>query len=88
MCTKFRNNLLDKTTQKCLLSVGELNNGEHFQLRRNGKWYTVHCQVISKPSDEIFDKMSYTLAVSGRKMYVFDDRETGHHLPLHIGAYY
>ncbi len=61
-----------------MLIAGDLMRGEHFQLRKNGKYYTVHCQVMSSPihdSNE-FDRMQYTLAVSSGKMYVFDTERT------------
>lgn len=56
-----------------MLVAGDLENGSHFQLKKGGKIFTVHCQVLSKYSDKKeFDRMHYTIATDGKKLHVFD----------------
>lgn len=54
------------------VELSSLNHGDNFQIKENGKWYTVHCQAISKPHDTRFDREHYTIAVCNGKRYVFD----------------
>lgn len=63
------------TDANTVLAAGDLKNGEHFKLRKGGKWFTVHCQAMSKPTDKDgdFDRMHYTIATDGKKLHVFDD---------------
>ncbi len=57
------------------LVAGHLNQHDHFQIKKNGKWYTVHAQVIQIMNDGCTIEGRgdfYTIAVCGRKMYAFD----------------
>ena len=50
----------------------DLRIGDSFQLKKDGKYYTVHCHVCSLPDDQHFDRMNYTLATDGSRLSVFD----------------
>lgn len=54
--------------------AGDLSKHDHFRIRKNGRWFTVHAQVIEYFNDN--DSNSgrgefYVIAVSSGKMYVF-----------------
>lgn len=54
--------------------AGDLSKHDHFRIRKNGRWFTVHAQVIEYFNDENSNKGRgefYTIAVSKRKMFVF-----------------
>jgi len=55
--------------------AGHLNLHDHFQIRKNGKWYTVHAQVVQVMNDgntNLGRGDFFTIAVCGKKMYAFD----------------
>lgn len=55
--------------------AGNLNVHDHFQIRKNGKWYTVHAQAIQTFNDGDTNTgrgAFFTIAVCKRKMYAFD----------------
>lgn len=57
------------------MRVGDLSKHDHFQIRKNGKWFTVHAHVIEYFNDNDTNTGRgefYVIAVSNRKMYVFD----------------
>lgn len=59
---------------KPVLVVGHLEKGQHFQIRKNGKWYTVHAQVIEQMNDGDSNTGRgdfFTIAVSNGRMYAF-----------------
>lgn len=61
-----------------LLCAGHLDKGQHFQIRRNGKWYTVHAQVVEQMNDGEFRTGRgdfFTIAVSDKRMYAFHYKE-------------
>lgn len=61
------------TDANTVLAAGDLKDGEHFLKRKGGKWLTVHCHVMSKPtSEERFDRMHYIIATDGKKLQVLD----------------
>ena len=55
-----------------LLPAGDLERGDHFKLRKNGKWYTVHEKVKAvRHGDTCFNGDFYLIAVcSKQKMWV------------------
>ena len=58
-----------------VLYAGRLNKGDHFQTRKNGKWYTVHAQCVEQMNDgsSVLGRGEfYTVAVCRKKMYAFD----------------
>lgn len=66
---------MPKIIAKNVLVAGHLSKHDHFQTRKNGKWYTVHAQVLEYFNDDNCNKGRgefYVIAVCKRKMYVFD----------------
>ena len=56
-----------------LLSAGDLNLHDSFQLRKNGKYYTVHDKVLTNDSElPNYPKGFYIIAVCGSKNIVVD----------------
>ena len=55
-----------------LLAAGNLNKGDHFRLRKNGKWYTVHELVKAvRHNDTCFNGDHYIIAVcSKQRMWI------------------
>lgn len=59
--------------------VKDLQKGDHFQLKKRGKWYTVHAHVQEHHYDGIVSRGHgdrYTIAVNNKTLYAFDDNTT------------
>ncbi len=55
--------------------AGHLKVHDHFQIRSNGRWYTVHAQVVQIMDDgntNLGRGDFFTIGISGSKMYAFD----------------
>lgn len=53
--------------------VGNLNKGDHFQIRKNGRWYTIHEFARTIRFDNTcYSGDLYILAVSNGILYAFD----------------
>jgi len=64
-----------QTDANTVLVAGHLGLHEHFQIRKNGKWYTVHAQVKQYMNDDDTNLGRgdfFTIAVCCGKMYAFD----------------
>ena len=65
-------NATAKIAYDTLLAAGNLNRGDHFRLRKNGKWYTVHELVKAvRHNDTCFNGDYYIIAVcSKQRMWI------------------
>ena len=55
-----------------VLPAGELETGEHFYLKRNGRAYTCHDKVISNREEGGLYRQFYVVAVHNCKQYLID----------------
>lgn len=55
--------------------ISELKKGDHFQLKKNGRYFTIHDFVKSNPAflpPGEFHNVHYVIATCGGKLHLFD----------------
>ena len=62
------------TQREDKMKLSDLRKGDHFQLRSNGRWYTIHEFAVTKRFDgnTTYSGDLYVLAVCRGNMYAFD----------------